>query len=71
MLKKGVYGCLALFIIWVFLLLLQIWWQIFSVGFFVKLTFTLVGFFFALLAVVIVVEQYNSEKKMKDDDFLE
>lgn len=71
MIKKGVYGCLGIFVFLVLLCLLQMWFGILSAELFMKITFTLAGFFVGLLATVIVVDQYTSEKKLKDNDFLD
>lgn len=70
MFKVGVYTCLGLFVGWVLLAILQVWFVLFSVEDFFKLTVTMAGLFFAVLAALIVVSQYLSEKKMKDDGFI-
>ncbi|MDO4878856.1 MAG: hypothetical protein Q3966_06130 [Neisseria sp.] len=70
MFKLGVYTCLGLFVGWVLLAILQVWFVLFSNEVFLKLTFTMTGLFFAVLAALIVVGQYLSEEKMKDDGFI-
>ncbi len=70
MFKVGVYTCLGLFVGWVLLVILQVWFVLFSDEVFLKLTVTMAGLFFAVLAALIVVSQYLSEKKMKDDGFI-
>lgn len=74
MIKKGVYACLGIFVFWVFLCLLQLWFGVFSAVLFVKITFTLAGFFVGLVGVlttVVIVNQFAFEKKLKDNDFLD
>ena len=71
MIKKGIYACLGIFVAWIFLCLLQIWFDLLSADLFIKITFTLAGIFVGLLATVVVIGQYTSEKKLKDDDFLD
>ncbi|MBI0067291.1 MULTISPECIES: hypothetical protein [Snodgrassella] len=71
MIKKAGLGCLCIFIFWCVLLILELWWDIFSAEFFLKISISLAILFFILLAVAVVFDQLNSDKKLKDKDYLE
>jgi len=66
--KLGVYACLGLFVSWVLLLILQLWFSFVDADLFLKITLT--GLFIIILASLLVISQYFSEKKMKDDGFI-
>ncbi|HHK6005407.1 TPA: hypothetical protein ACQWGN_001435 [Neisseria subflava] len=70
MFKLGVYACLGLFISWVLLLILQLWFSFVDADLFLKITLTMAGLFIIILASLLVISQYFSEKKMKDDGFI-
>lgn len=70
MFKLGVYTCLGLFVSWVLLLILQLWFSFVDADLFLKITLTMVGLFIIILASLLVIRQYFSEKKMKDDGFI-
>ena len=44
--------------------------NIFARGLFFKITLTMAGLFVIILAALLVCSQYFSEKKMKDDGFI-
>ena len=69
--KKAGLGCLYIFIFWCVLLILELWWDIFSAEFFLKISISLGILFFALLAIAVVLDQLNSDKKLKDKNYLE
>ena len=69
--KKAGLGCLFIFIFWCALLILELWWDIFSAETFLKISISLAILFFALLAIAVVLEQLNSDKKLKDKSYLE
>lgn len=69
--KKAGLGCLYIFIFWCVLLILELWWDIFSAEFFLKISISLAILFFALLAIAVVLDQLNSDKKLKDKNYLE
>ena len=70
MFKLGVYACLGLFVGWVLLLILQLWFSFIEAELFFKITLTMAGLFVIILAAWRVCSQYFSEKKMKDDGFI-
>lgn len=70
MFKLGVYACLGLFVGWVLLLILQLWFSLIEAELFIKITLTMAGLFVIILAALLVCSQYFSEKKMKDDGFI-
>ena len=70
MFKLGVYACLGLFVGWVLLLILQLWFSFIEAELFIKITLTMAGLFVIILATLLVCSQYFSEKKMKDDGFI-
>lgn len=70
MFKLGVYACLGLFVGWVLLLILQLWFSFIEAELFLKITLTMAGLFVITLAALLVCSQYFSEKKMKDDGFI-
>ena len=69
MFKLGVYACLGLFVSWVLLLILQLWFSFVDADLFLKITL-MAGLFIIILASLLVISQYFSEKKMKDDGFI-
>ncbi|HGO8958357.1 TPA: hypothetical protein ACLBE0_000490 [Neisseria meningitidis] len=70
MFKLGVYACLGLFVGWVLLLILQLWFSFIEAELFIKIILTMAGLFVIILAALLVCSQYFSEKKMKDDGFI-
>ena len=70
MFKLGVYACLGLFVGCVLLLILQLWFSFIEAELFIKITLTMAGLFVIILAALLVCSQYFSEKKMKDDGFI-
>ena len=68
--KLGVYAGLGLFVGWVLLLILQLWFSFIDADMFLKITLTMAGLFIIILASLLVISQYFSEKKMKDDGFI-
>lgn len=70
MFKFGVYACLGLFVGWVLLLILQLWFSFIEAELFIKISLTMAGLFVIILAALLVFSQYFSEKKMKDDGFI-
>ena len=70
MFKLGVYACLGLFVSWVLLLILQLWFSFVDADLFLKITLTWQVFSLSFLASLLVIGQYFSEKKMKDDGFI-
>lgn len=70
MFKLSVYARLGLFVGWVLLLILQLWFSFIEAELFFKITLTMAGLFVIILAALLVCSQYFSEKKMKDDGFI-
>ena len=70
MFKLGVYACLGLFVGGVLLLILHLWFSFIEAELFFKITLTMAGLFVIILAALLVCSQYFSEKKMKDDGFI-
>lgn len=70
MFKLGVYSCLGLFCGWILLLIVQLWFDFIDGELFFKLSLTMAGLFVIILAALLVFSQYFSEKKLKDDGFI-
>jgi membrane protein implicated in regulation of membrane protease activity len=69
--KAGAFICLAIFIAWVFLALLQLWFGILSSVLFWKLTITASALFVVVLGATLVIRDYMEDKKLKDDGYLD
>nr|WP_257618869.1 hypothetical protein [Neisseria meningitidis] len=55
---------------WVLLLIVQLWFSFLKAELFFKITLTMARLFVIILAALLVCGQYFSEKKMKDDGFI-
>lgn len=51
--------------------MLELWWDIFPAEIFLKISISLGILFLALLAIAVVLDQLNSDKKLKDKNYLE
>ncbi|MGZ8097010.1 MAG: hypothetical protein ACXWTH_11230 [Methylosarcina sp.] len=69
--RTGAFICLAIFVAWVFMALLQLWFDILSGEIFWKLTITAGALFIVVLGVALVVREYIHEKKLKDDGYID
>jgi hypothetical protein len=69
--RTGAIICLAIFVIWVAVALLQLWFDLLSGEIFLKLTITAAALFVVVLGVALVVREYVDEKKMKDDGYID
>jgi hypothetical protein len=69
--RTGAFICLAIFVAWVFMALLELWFDILSGEMFWKLTVTAGALFIVVLGISLVVREYISEKKMKDDGYID
>ncbi|MCK5898560.1 MAG: hypothetical protein KAG06_05765 [Methylococcales bacterium] len=69
--KYGSIVCTFLFILGVFLSLLQMWFSPFDAEIFFKLLVTIAGFFIIALGITLVFKEYLSEKEMKDKGYLD
>jgi len=69
--KIGAILCLVIFVTWVFVALLQLWFDLLSGEVFWKLTVTAGALFVVVLGVSLVIREYIDEKKMKDDGYID
>jgi hypothetical protein len=69
--RTGAIICLAIFVIWVVIALLQLWFDLLTGEIFLKLTITAAALFVVVLGVALVVREYVDEKKMKDDGYID
>lgn len=69
--RTGAIICLMIFVTWVFVALLQLWFDLLSTAIFWKLTITAGALFVVTLGVSLVVREYVEEKKMKDDGYID
>lgn len=69
--KTGAIICLAIFVGWVIIALLQLWFDLLSGEIFWKLTLTAGAMFVVVLGVSLVVREYIDEKKMKDGGYID
>ena len=69
--RTGAILCLLIFVTWVFIALLQLWFDPLSGELFWKLTITAGALFVVVLGVSLVVREYVEEKKMKDDGYID
>lgn len=69
--KNGAMICLGLFVTAALLMLLQLWFTLFSGETFSKLLITLGILFVIVFGITLVRREYAEEKKMKDDDFID
>ncbi|MBL1262832.1 hypothetical protein [Candidatus Methylomicrobium oryzae] len=69
--RTGAIICLAIFVIWVVIALLQLWFALLSGEIFLKLTITAAALFVVVLGAALVVREYVDEKKMKDDGYID
>ncbi|MDD1612874.1 MAG: hypothetical protein LUQ57_06985 [Methylococcaceae bacterium] len=69
--RTGAILCLLIFVTWVFIALLQLWFDLLSGELFWKLTITAGALFVVVLGVSLVVREYVEEKKMKDDGYID
>lgn len=69
--RTGAFICLVIFVAWVFMALLELWFDILSGEAFWKLTLTAGALFIVVLGISLVVREYIDEKKMKDDHYID
>jgi hypothetical protein len=69
--RVGAFVCLAIFVAWVGMSLLQLWFDILSGAMFWKLTITAGALFIVVLGIALVVREYLSEKKLKDGGYID
>ena len=69
--KYGSIVCTALFVLGVFLCLVQIWLAPFGHEIFIKLLFTIGALFVVALAITLVTREYFSEKEMKKKGYID
>ncbi|MGR9085695.1 MAG: hypothetical protein ACU841_01300 [Gammaproteobacteria bacterium] len=69
--KTGAFICLAIFVAWVVVALLQLWFDIVSGVLFWKLTITAGALFVVVLGISLVYREYLEDKKLKDDGYLD
>jgi len=69
--RTGAIICLSIFVAWVFVALLQLWFDLLSGEIFWKLTLTAGALFVVVLGVALVRREYIQEKKMKDDGYID
>ncbi|MCX7089746.1 MAG: hypothetical protein NTV00_17050 [Methylococcales bacterium] len=69
--KIGAIICSAIAVIWVLLALLQLWFSLFSLDIFIKLSVSAALLFVIVLVLSLVIREYISDKKMKENGFLD
>lgn len=69
--KLGVIAGLVIGLGWVFLALVQLWFSPLSNELFFKLSVTAGVLLVAVVVVTLVVREYLSEKKLKQDGFID
>lgn len=69
--RIGALICLLIFVAWVGMALLELWFGILSSAMFWKLTVTAGALFIVVLAISLVVREYTTEKKLKDDGYID
>lgn len=69
--KVGAIICSALAVIWVILALLQLWFGIFSMGVFVKISISAGLVFVIVLVLSLVIREYINDKAMKKDGYID
>jgi uncharacterized membrane protein YcjF (UPF0283 family) len=69
--RTGAIICLAIFVIWVVIALMQLWFDLLSGEIFLKLTLTAGALFVVVLGIALVVREYVEEKKLKDDGYID
>ncbi|MEC4748678.1 hypothetical protein [Methylomicrobium sp. Wu6] len=69
--RTGAITCLGIFVAWVFVALLQLWFDLLSGEIFWKLTVTAGALFVVVLGVSLVRREYIEEKKMKDNGYID
>lgn len=69
--RIGAFICLAIFVAWVCMALLQLWFGILSGAMFWKLTITAGALFIVVLGIALVVREYLTDKKLKDGGYID
>lgn len=69
--KIGAIICLLIFVAWVLMALLQLWFSLFSLELFWKLTVTAGALFVVVLGIALVVREYVADKKLKEDGYID
>jgi hypothetical protein len=69
--KAGAIICSAIAVVWVVLALLQLWFGLFSMAVFIKISISAGLVFSIVLALALVIREYISDKKMKDEGFID
>jgi membrane protein implicated in regulation of membrane protease activity len=69
--KIGIVSILVVVVLWSILAILQLWLQIVSAAVFIKLTISMAIFCVVVLLLVLAIREYLSEKKLRDDHFLD
>jgi uncharacterized membrane protein YcjF (UPF0283 family) len=69
--RTGAIICLAIFVTWVVIALMQLWFDLLSGEIFLKLTLTAGALFVVVLGIALVVREYVEEKKLKDDGYID
>lgn len=69
--KLGLMSALAVAVIWALIAIAQVWAQPLSADVFLKLTLTAAILVVIIAVVSLALKEYFSEKKMKDDGFID
>lgn len=69
--KAGAFVCLAIFVAWVALALVQLWFAPLGGELFFKLTVTAGALFVVALGITLVANEYVSNKRQKDRGYLD
>lgn len=69
--KLGLMSALAVAVIWSLIAIAQVWVQPLSADVFLKLTLTAAILVVIIVVVTLALKEYGTEKKMKDDGFID
>jgi hypothetical protein len=69
--KIGIITCLTITILWVLLVISQLWFDVVSAEIFFKLSLTACILVAVVLLVTLGIREYLSEKEMKSKDFID
>jgi len=63
--------CIGLLVLWVLIAIIDMWFDVISWGFFIKLTITLGLLAIVALAISLAKREYIDEKQLKKDKYID
>lgn len=69
--KFASYIAIAVVALWSLMTLMQLWFTPFSADLYLKLTVTLVLLGGGIVTIALIFREYTSEKKLKEDKFID